>query len=91
MLLNLINDLLDLAKQQNNVFQLNQEFFDLTKAVQNAFTTLEFLSHKKNIKTELIIKAENAQKNWFKAIFGDENRYEQILLNFLSNALKFTS
>jgi signal transduction histidine kinase len=36
------------------------------------------------------LKVTPNQEKFFENIFGDEKRYEQILLNFLSNALKFT-
>jgi len=37
MLLNLINDLMDLAKLEKMKFQLNEEFFDLSNTIANAF------------------------------------------------------
>ena len=42
MLLNLINDLMDLAKLEKMKFELNNEFFDITKTVQRAFETLSY-------------------------------------------------
>jgi len=33
MIENLINDLLDLAKIENNKFKLNEEYFDLTNSI----------------------------------------------------------
>ena len=45
MLLNLINDLMDLAKLERMKFQLNNAFFDLSKTIDNAFKTLEYLSN----------------------------------------------
>jgi len=42
MLLNLINDLLDLAKIENNQFNLNTTLFNLHEVVQKALDTLEF-------------------------------------------------
>ena len=44
MMINLINDLLDLAKQENLSFQFHKSYFNLIEAVNNAFKTLEFLS-----------------------------------------------
>lgn len=40
MLENLINDLLDLAKLENNQFSFNFEYFDLTKVIFDSFETL---------------------------------------------------
>ena len=89
MLLNLINDLLDLAKQEKQTFAFNQKYFSLEQSVLTSFKTLEFMSSKKDIKMKLTIDPE--ERKYFHAIYGDENRYEQILINFLSNALKFSS
>mmetsp|Transcript_12667 Transcript_12667/g.19689 ORF Transcript_12667/g.19689 Transcript_12667/m.19689 type:complete len:156 (+) Transcript_12667:1130-1597(+) len=89
MLLTLINDLLDLAKQQKFTFQFNLSFFDLVNASKNAFKTLEFLAKTKQIRT--IVDHDPAQSELLQRIFGDENRFEQIFLNLVSNALKFTN
>ena len=87
MLLNLINDLLDLAKQEKMTFALDQDFFNLPSAVESAFSTLEFLSKKKNIRTILTVEPDASLVS---NIYGDKNRFEQIFINFISNALKFT-
>ena len=42
MLLNLINDLMDLAKLEKMKFSLNNSFFDLTKTIKGAFGTLSY-------------------------------------------------
>ena len=86
MLLTLINDLLDLAKTQNLTFELNSHYFNLIDTVQQVFKTLEFMANQKNIKTKLVAP----ETHFFEHIYGDRHRYEQILLNFISNALKFT-
>jgi len=89
MLLNLINDLLDLAKQEKLTFQLDKAFFSLEDTVRTTFSTLEFLSRKKSIDTVLDVKGDG--QSLFKEIYGDQNRFEQIFVNFVSNALKFTN
>ena len=88
MLLNLINDMMDLAKTEKMQFELNCEFFDLSKTIQRAFESLSYFGDQKNIQPELIVDAEI--EPFFKNFNGDEARYSQIFLNFISNAFKFT-
>jgi len=54
MLLNLINDLLDLAKMENSKFTLNEEYFDLNKTILQAFEVVGFLAAEKNITLSLV-------------------------------------
>lgn len=88
MAMNLINDLLDLAKNENMTFKLNSEKFDLLQIIDNTLNSLEFLSKSKNITTK--VEVEETDRKYFQRISSDKNRLEQILLNLLSNAFKFT-
>ena len=86
----LINDLLDLAKMENNSFTLTQEYFNLNTIIKESFQILLHMANDNNIN----LKAEIDTKenlDLIQAIYGDERRYLQILMNFLSNALKFTN
>ena len=49
MLLNLINDLLDLAKVDRSKFTLTEDYFDLSSTIKQAFQVIEFLAKEKNI------------------------------------------
>ena len=89
MLLNLINDLLDLAKMENCQFNLNTTMFNLHDVIERAVETLSFQAEQRNISLYYDFDEKNA--GYFIEISGDDNRYQQILLNFLSNSLKFTN
>ena len=52
MLLNLINDLLDLAKVENNSFTFVESFFDLNMLIKSAFETVQSQADLKNLRLE---------------------------------------
>ena len=87
---NLINDLLDLAKLQNSKFELHNEPFNLLAAIKNSFDIVHNVANQRNINLRAVIDTED-NLGLIQSILGDERRYEQILLNFLSNSLKFTN
>lgn len=84
-LLTLINDILDYAKLEAGKVELKPTPFDLVKLIQESCETLRHLTAEKNIK----LQTKYAEKIPNKVI-GDELRIRQVLLNFLSNAAKFT-
>ena len=49
MQINLINDMMDLAKSEQMKFDLNNEYFDFTVTVARALDNLTYLGSKKNI------------------------------------------
>lgn len=83
-LLSLINDLLDLSKIEAGMLQLFIQDVDLNQVVQRVMDTVEGLDRSPQIE----IRQEIHQT--LPTVKGDNRRIRQILLNLMSNAVKFT-
>jgi signal transduction histidine kinase len=83
-LLDLINDVLDLSKIEAGELEVSSEMFDLRELVEHVVGTVRPLAEKKGL-TLLAELAPNLGE-----VSSDRRRVEQILLNLLGNAIKFT-
>lgn len=84
-LLNIINDVLDMSAIESNKLKIASNPFDF-KELLTGISTLYYSQCKdKGINFNLELKEVTEEK-----LVGDALRLNQILLNFLSNALKFT-
>jgi PAS domain S-box-containing protein len=83
-LLQLINDILDLAKVEAGRVELMRNNFSVAKALSEVETIVKTLANKKHILLESKI-AEDLPE-----LFADEAKFKQIMYNLLSNAIKFT-
>ena len=90
MIENLIDDLLDLAKMQNESFKLRQEYFDLGYTTLKAFEILTHSAHERGIELKASVSSKQDMK-FLHSVVGDSRRFLQIFLNFMSNSIKFTS
>jgi signal transduction histidine kinase len=84
-LLQLINDILDLAKVESGKFQIYKTLTNLRSLCQSSIAFIEPILKDKNIDLVIDLPSENV------SIEVDELRTRQILVNLLSNAVKFTS
>jgi len=83
-LLSLISDVLDISKIEASQLQVNFDLFNLAESIRKVTQSIVPLAEKKGLQLELQIADEVAD------ITSDQRRVEQVLLNLLSNALKFT-
>jgi PAS domain S-box-containing protein len=83
-LLQLINDVLDLAKIEAGKMELFPETFSVREATEEVCSILAPLAKKKNIAiaTDLSTEAD--------IVTLDQQKFKQMLYNLLSNAVKFT-
>jgi len=83
-LLSLINDILDLSKIEAGRMELEVTDFDLPAAIDNALILVRERASRRGIRLGSAIDDRVGM------IRGDERKVKQVLLNLLSNALKFT-
>ena len=81
----LINDILDLSKIEAGKYTLEQQPFSLSDTVKSALNI--FHSHAQS--KELVLRS-HFTLDVPDVLIGDANRLRQILLNLISNAIKFT-
>ena len=84
-LLGLVDNLLDLARIDENKLQLVAEPFDLQELIDAVLTSIKPISAAK--KQRLNVSFHKIRQFSF---IGDRLRLSQVLLNLLSNAVKFT-
>lgn len=85
-LLGLINDVLDMSKIENGKLSINRETFNLERIVQNIRTIVAPQAAARKLDFDILLSHVDEEN-----IVGDALRLNQILLNILSNAIKFTS
>ncbi|HEX3855694.1 MAG TPA: MASE1 domain-containing protein [Verrucomicrobiae bacterium] len=83
-LLQLINDILDLAKVEAGRVELMRNTFNVAKALSEVQTIVKTLANKKHIHLESKIATDSPE------LFADEAKFKQVMYNLLSNAIKFT-
>ncbi len=83
-LLSLISDILDISKIEAGQLNLSVDPFDMRASVHKVVQSVRPLAEKKGLALNIIIE------NGVGTIAGDVRRVEQVLLNLLGNAVKFT-
>jgi len=84
-LVTIINDILDFSKIEAGKMEIEYIPFDLLQSIENTIDILKTNAEKK--KLELIFFFSSKIKH---KVIGDETRINQVLINLVGNAIKFT-
>ncbi|MCQ2499391.1 MAG: response regulator [Lachnospiraceae bacterium] len=84
-LLRLVNDVLDFSKIEAGKMELINEEFSLNKLLQNVINMMQDKATQKKLVLEL-----DKDDRLPTCLYGDSGRLQQILINLISNAVKYT-
>jgi signal transduction histidine kinase len=84
-LLSIINDVLDMSKIEANKLEISNSEFDFEKMLQNVFNVIQVKLEEKHQHLSC-----DFQKKFTRMVISDELRFSQVLINLLTNAVKFT-
>ena len=87
---NLMMDLLDLAELENNTFKINKAQFSMFDAIDEAFIVVSHIAKTKNITLVPPVLDDDEDRKYFQTLNGDKSRFIQVIINFVSNSLKFS-
>jgi signal transduction histidine kinase/CheY-like chemotaxis protein len=85
-LLSLINDILDLSKIESGKLELEEAPIGIAKMVEETYDLLSVKANEKGL--DLLYQIDPNVPN---EVMGDATRLRQILLNLVSNGIKFTA
>ena len=87
-LLSVLNEVLDMTKISSARLEMEQVSFDLRESMEEAMRPLAVQATEKGLvfHTALLVQAEPLPR-----VVGDAYRLNQVLINLVSNAIKFTS
>jgi len=83
-LLDLINGVLDMSKIEAGKFELSEDLFELTEVAGEALRFVKLQADRKGVVLKTVITPECS------VIFADRRAIKQILVNLLTNGVKFT-
>jgi CheY-like chemotaxis protein/two-component sensor histidine kinase len=86
-LLHLINNILDFNKIESGKVELNRGRFAFRELITNVFESMKPIVEKKK-EVDFRLKLDDNLPLW---VVGDKGRLNQVLLNLLNNAIKFTA
>ncbi|MBI5557827.1 MAG: response regulator [Deltaproteobacteria bacterium] len=84
-LLDVVNEVLDFSKIEAGSFEIEHIPFSLADVVGNSLKMLAFKAHDKGLKLTYEI-----EQDLFDGFIGDPGRLRQLLVNLVSNSIKFT-
>ena len=84
-LLGIVNDILEISAIQNGKVEFYDEVFNLRDMMRNLVEVMKYRAVEKNIDLKFVIADEIPN-----LLVGDKLRLNQILLNLVGNAVKFT-
>lgn len=83
-LLDMVNDILDLARIESGRVRLNTEIFSLAQELENNLLLVQPLAEKQHLSLSMDLSINPDQQ-----ILADRVRFRQVLFNLLSNAIKY--
>jgi len=84
-LLNLINEILDLAKIESGQLSFEEVDFDIRELIDTVAETMSVRAHEKHLELASHVAADVPHN-----LVGDPLRLRQVIINLLGNAVKFT-
>lgn len=76
----IVNDLLDVSRIQAGKLEFRKEFFDINNLIKEIVEDLQ-----NTTRHIIFIKGQSTRK-----VYGDKDRIGQVLINFLTNAIKYS-